>query len=89
MPHHRTLTKSAGARHVASSSGNGRYEMSDESQKATTQTPRKAGAPQFDLSAFAHRLGSQIIHDYNQKKRNRRRNKVAARSRTVNRQRGR
>jgi hypothetical protein len=62
-----------------------------KANEPTTPMPkpvRKVGAPQFNMAAFAHRLGSQIIHDYNQKKRNRRRNKVAARSRTVNRNRG-
>ena len=60
-------------------------EGTNSKAKETTPAKRKVGAPQFDLAAFAHRLGSQVIHDYKKKGRSRAKSKVAARSRTANR----
>jgi hypothetical protein len=60
-------------------------EGTNSKAKETTPAKRKVGAPQFNMAAFAHRLGSQVIHDYKKKQRSRAKNKVAARSRTANR----
>jgi hypothetical protein len=59
--------------------------VSEKSSKANATAGRKVEAPQFNLTAFAHQIASKAVHDYLVKKRNRARNKVAARSRQANR----
>ena len=61
--------------------------MNDETKAGQTRGS-KVGAPQFALAALLRGAASTAIHDYKKKQRNRRRNKAAARSRTVNRNKG-
>ncbi len=62
--------------------------MNESASKAKTKpADRKkvSSEPRFSIEAFANRVASKAVHDYLKVKRNRARNKVAARSRTANR----